>query len=136
MIEARTCRAASTMTPASCGSPLTRTSMRCIERRIKYRAASGMAAQQTVKVAIAVAEMAAAKRAFRAVIELVIDTAVIGAIGTPREILVGAMIAKSGRQIFRYLPIHADRQAARRRDIRRARETRRGPPKASQENEG
>src|ERR1700677_4699852 len=94
-----------------------------------------MAAYQAVDVAITVSKMAAAEGRFRTVIELVVDTAMVRTIRTARKILVGAMITESGRQGLRYLPIHADREATRRRNLRCARKTGRVPPDAGEKNE-
>ena len=67
-----------------------------------------MAAQQAAPVAIAAAEMAAAERGLRAVIELIVAAAMIGAKRPRREIFVSAMIAKARRQLPRILPIDAN----------------------------
>ena len=76
---------------------------------------SEMAAQQAVKIAIAAAESATAERRIRTVVELVIDAAMIRAIGTAGKVLKRAMVAKSRRQECRFLPVHANRETARRR---------------------
>src|ERR1700733_3782321 len=87
-----------------------------------------MAAQLAAEIAIAVAEMAAAERAFRAVIELIISAAMVRAIRTPGEILDRAMVPKSRRQKARFLPIHAKSDAVRRHWAELAR-TRPGRPR-------
>ena len=63
--------------------------------------------QQTVPVTVAAAEMAATERGFRAVIELIIAAAMIGAKRARGEIFVSAMIAKARRQLPGILPIDA-----------------------------
>jgi hypothetical protein len=67
-----------------------------------------MAAQDAVPIAIATAEMTAAERNFRAVIKLIIDAAMVRAIGAAGKVLVGAMITESRRQLRRVLPIDAN----------------------------
>ena len=74
--------------------------------------ASRMAAQHAIPVAIAMAEMAAAERRFRAVIKLIVDAAVVRAVGPAGEILQRAVVAKPRRQLLRGLPVHADDEAA------------------------
>jgi len=71
-----------------------------------------MAAQHAVPVAIAMAEMATAEGRFRAVIKLIVDAAMVRAIGPPGEILQRAMVAKPRRQLLGRLPVHADDEAA------------------------
>src|SRR5580704_18566681 len=77
-------------------------------------ATSRVAAQHAVPVAIAVAEMAAAEGRFRAVIKLIVDAAMVRAIGPAGEILQRAMVTKPRRQLLRRLPVDADDEAARR----------------------
>ncbi len=81
---------------------------------------SRMAAQQTAEIAVAVAEMAAAEGRFGAVIELIIDAAMVRAIGTPGKVLNGAMIAEPRQQEARFLPVHADGKSACRQGVEAA----------------
>src|SRR5580704_17795664 len=74
---------------------------------------SRMAAQQAVEIAIAMAEMAAPERAFRAVVELIIDAAMVRAVRTPGKVLEAAMIAKPRRQEIRSLPVHPMQESVR-----------------------
>src|SRR5580700_9207311 len=74
--------------------------------------ASRVAAQHAVPVAIAVAEVAAAEGRFRAVVKLIVDTAMVRAIGPAGEILQCAMVTEPRRQLLRPLPVHADDEAA------------------------
>jgi hypothetical protein len=74
--------------------------------------ASGMAAQHAVPVAIAVAEMAAAKGRFRAIIKLIVDAAMAGAVRPAGKILKRAMVAEPRRQLLGRLPVHADDETA------------------------
>ena len=53
-----------------------------------------MAAQDAAPIAIAMAEMTAAERNFRTVVKLIIDSAMVRAIGPAGEVLIGAMIAE------------------------------------------
>jgi hypothetical protein len=78
---------------------------------------SGMAAQQSIPVAIAVAETAAAERASRAVIELIVAAAMVGAIGPAGKVLERAMVAKARRQLGGLLPIGTNERSARGRTI-------------------
>ena len=57
-------------------------------------AASRMAAQLTPPIAIAKADAAAAKRLLGAIVELIFEPAMVGAIGPAAERIDGAMIAK------------------------------------------
>src|SRR5580698_4899894 len=75
-------------------------------------ATSGMAAQHAVPVAIAVAEMTAAEGRRRAEIKLIVDAAMVRAIGPAGEILERAVVAELRRQLLRRLPVHADEEAA------------------------
>ena len=63
-------------------------------------ATSRVAAQHAVPVAIAVAEMAAAEGCRRAEIKLIIDAAMVRAIGPAGEILERAMVAVPRRQLL------------------------------------
>src|SRR6202030_4817508 len=74
--------------------------------------ASRMAAQHAVPIAIAVAEVAAAEGRFRAVIKLIVDAAMVRAIGPAGEILRRAMVAEPRRQLRGRLPVDADDEAA------------------------
>jgi hypothetical protein len=67
-----------------------------------------MAAQNAAPIAIAMAEMTAAERNFRAVVKLIIDATMVRAIGAGGKVLVGAMITESRRQLRRVLPIDAN----------------------------
>src|SRR5580698_1110686 len=71
-----------------------------------------MAAQHAVPVAITMAEMAAAERRFRAEIKLIVDAAMVRAVGPVGEIFEGAMIAELRRQLLGRLPVDADDKAA------------------------
>ena len=64
-----------------------------------------MTAEHSTLVAIAKAGTAAAERLPAAIIDLVIETAVIGAIRTSTDDVRGAMIAKARRQRLRLLPV-------------------------------
>jgi len=70
------------------------------------------AAQQSIPVAIAVPDMAAAERGGRAVIKLVVDAAMVGAVRPPSPALVGAMVAEWRRQRRRRLPVGSDQRTA------------------------
>src|SRR5580692_5995828 len=74
--------------------------------------ASRVAAQHAVPIAIAVAEVAAAEGRFRAVIKLIVDAAMIRAIGPAGEILRRAMVTEPRRQLLGRLPVDADDKAA------------------------
>ena len=65
----------------------------------------------TVPIAVAVTQMTAAERGLRAIKELIVDPAMIGAIWPAGEILPRAVIAKSWRQLIRRLPIDAGQYA-------------------------
>ena len=71
-------------------------------------AASQVAAQQSIPVAIAYAEAATAEGVARAVIELIVKSAMVGAVRPAAEPIVGAMVAKTQWQRLRALPIHLD----------------------------
>src|SRR6202030_1268082 len=73
---------------------------------------SRVAAQHAIPVAIAVAEVAAAEGRFRAVIKLMIDAAMVRAIGPAGEILRRAMVTEPRRQLLGRLPVDADDEAA------------------------
>ena len=64
-----------------------------------------MAAQQAAPVAIAAAEMAAAERGLRAVIELILAAAMVGTVRPSGEIFVAAMVAKARWQLPQILPV-------------------------------
>src|SRR5580700_4156385 len=74
--------------------------------------ASRVAAQHAVPVAIAVAEVAAAEGCFRAEIKLIVDAAMVRAIGPAGEILERAMVAVPRRQLLGRLPVDANDEAA------------------------
>ena len=71
-----------------------------------------MAAQQTARVAKTAADMTAAERDFRAVIEFVVAAAMIGTERPRGEIFVPAVIAKARRQLPWILPIDPNDQGA------------------------
>src|SRR5580704_7664869 len=73
---------------------------------------SGMTAQYAVPVAIAVAEVTAAEGRFRAIVKLIVDAAMVRAIGPAGEILQRAVVTEPWRQLLRPLPVHADDEAA------------------------
>src|ERR1700685_4010673 len=66
-----------------------------------------MAAQQAGPVAIAEADPAAAERMGRTGVDLIVEPAVVRAIGPAALDIVGAVIAQSWRQLLRRLPINA-----------------------------
>src|SRR3984885_9374890 len=80
-----------------------------------------MTAQLAAPVAIAVPDLAAPVRGLAAKIELILEAAVIGAIGPAAGAIDGAMIAKPRRQCRRRLKIRLNegRRGPRRRDGRR-----------------
>ncbi len=90
-----------------------------------------MTAQHAVEAAIAVAEVTAAERGFRAEVELIIATAMIRTVGAAGEILDAAMIAELPGQFLRSLPIDAN-NGAYQRDIHRLRRAGRGERETSQ----
>src|SRR3974377_506328 len=71
-----------------------------------------MTAQQAIPVAITAAEMTTAERDFRAVIKLIIASAMIGTERPRGEIFVPAVIAKARRQLPWILPIDPNDQGA------------------------
>src|SRR6516164_2676871 len=64
-----------------------------------------MATQQTARVAKTVADMTAAERDFRAVIEFIVAATMIGTERPRGEVFIAAVIAKARRQLPRILPI-------------------------------
>src|SRR5271168_28100 len=70
---------------------------------------------RAAKVAVAVADAATAEGNFRTKIQLIVDTAVVRAIGAAAEIIERAMVAESPRQITGFLPIDPHSEPARRR---------------------
>src|SRR5262249_27485519 len=75
---------------------------------------SRAAAQQSVPVAIAQRDVAAAERPFRAVIELIIVSAVIRAVVASAADVEAAMIAEPRRQVQWLLPVGEDQRPHRR----------------------
>jgi hypothetical protein len=75
---------------------------------------SRSAAQQSPPVAIAVANAAAAERLVRAIIELVVKPAMVGAIRTASQHIDRAMIAKPRSQRQWSLPIYLSERCCRR----------------------
>ena len=71
-----------------------------------------MAAQQTARVAKTAADMTAAERDFRAVIEFVVAAAMIGTERPRGEVFIAAVIAKARRQLPWILPIDPNDHAA------------------------
>jgi hypothetical protein len=91
---------------------------------------SRVATQQSGPVAIAEANAATAEGLTRAVIELVVEPAVVRAISAAAECVGGAMVAEPWRQRLRTLPIHVDERSPRKlikRLRRRTDESRRNP---------
>src|ERR1700749_3286823 len=80
-----------------------------------------MTTQVTAPITIAVADLAATVRVLAAIIELIFEAAVIGAIGPTAGAIDGAVIAKPRRQCRRGLKIHLndERWRSQRRDGRR-----------------
>ena len=66
---------------------------------------SGMTAQLAPPITIAKPDAATAVRLLAAIVKLILEPAMIGAIGTAAESVDGAMIAKPQRQCRRPLPI-------------------------------
>jgi len=64
-----------------------------------------MAAQEAGPIAIAKAYSAAAERMARTGVDLIVEPAVVRAIGPTALDIVGAMVAQSWRQLLRRLPI-------------------------------
>jgi hypothetical protein len=95
----------------------------CRRKPAQLAAMSRMTAQYAIPIAIAVAEMAAAERRRRTVIKLIVDAAMIRAIGPAGEILERAMIAKARRQLLRALPIDEKDGAVRGGKVHFARQT-------------
>jgi hypothetical protein len=81
-----------------------------------------------IKVAITVADMTTSEGYFRTKIQLIVDAAVVRAIGSAAETIERAMVAESPRQIAGLLPIDRHSETGRRRSAvcgarRRATET-------------
>ena len=74
-----------------------------------------MTTHHAAKVAIAVANVATTEGYLRTKMQLVVDAAVVRAIGAAAEIVERAMVAESPRQITGLLPIDPHSETARRR---------------------
>src|SRR6516225_11674461 len=71
-----------------------------------------MATQQTARVAKTAADMTAAERDFRAVIEFIVAAAMIGTERPLGEVVIAGVIAKARRQLPWILPIDPNDHAA------------------------
>jgi hypothetical protein len=76
-------------------------------------AVSRMAAQQAGPIAVARPDPTAAERSVRAVIELIVEAAMVRAVGAAAVAVVVAMVAEPPRQGLRALPVHRDNEAVR-----------------------
>jgi hypothetical protein len=92
-----------------------------------------VASQQSIPVAIAEPDAATTEGSTRAVIELVVQSAMIRAVEATAERIVGAMVAKSRRQRPRLLPIDLDERGSGRRNNDRSRRTKRNFRKAGEQ---
>ena len=90
------------------------TALLAFERFHHCPAASRSAAQQSLPVAVAVADAATAEGSRRTVIKLVFTAAMVGAVKAAAEAVVAAMVAKPPRQRRRVLPVRQDQPRARR----------------------
>ncbi len=90
------------------------TTLFAFERFHHCPAASRRAAQQSLPVAVAIADAATAEGSRRAVIKLVFAAAMVGAVKAAAEAVIGAMVAKPPRQRRRILPVRQDEPRARR----------------------
>ena len=74
-------------------------------------AVSRMAAQKAGPIAVARPDPTAAERRVRAVVELVVEAAMVRAVGTAAVAVGAAMVAEPPRQGLRALPVHRDNEA-------------------------
>src|SRR5579883_469499 len=89
-----------------------------------------MTAQKAVPVAIAVADMTAAEGFRRAVIELEIGAAMVGAIDAAAQAIHAAMVAVARRQLLGSLPVGAEKRGRQRRIVQLSGARRRSPDQA------